>query len=178
MKHNIEDTIQIYYPKQLSKYIKEGYVQALPKFLDGGENTDAVIFGKVQDLFGYTKGGLWATNRRLLFVSQHFLGNGIVDFSYEKIERIGFIQTWPRMITFNFTGSGHFSLSFVDNEIAQSFANLVRSKLNSKPDDDSYVDQKQPNDFLDELERLVILKNDGFLSEDEFIIAKKKLLDS
>ena len=173
-KFSIVRSIKDYYPITYSKYLNKKYVVTLPDYLDNNEITDAVLFGKIPT--DRTQGGLWSTNMRIIFLSHHILGTSFLDFSYDKIERISLIPSWPRSFVINLTGSGNFTLAFVEDKISRRFANHIRQKLSSISEDKTDTTNSVERNLLGELERLVKLHNDGFLSDTEFSSAKQKLL--
>lgn len=63
----------------------------------------------------------------------------------------------------------------VEKANARAFAEFVRNKL-SQPKETTTVINNQPN-VLDQLEKLAKLKEKGILTQEEFEIQKKKLLD-
>ena len=78
-----------------------------------------------------------------------------------------------------YTGKSADELS--DEELGQAMDDLGIEKQYVDDDDQAYIDQQQSqaadqSDYLDELERLGKLKDEGYISEQEFEDKKKQLL--
>jgi hypothetical protein len=177
IKEMVKITIQASYPHEVNRYINKKYVVALPEFLDPNEKLEAVVFGKIPDLFGPTAGGLWATDRRLAFLCTHILGKSISDFTYGSIEGINVTPSWPRSVVIKTTGNRNLMLQHVDIDIATKFVNQVRQIMENRLSANLSQNNQPSNDLVEQLEKLAALKDTGVIDENEFALAKKKLLE-
>lgn len=172
----VSSVVRAFYPKTYAKWLKQRYVKDIPKYLGGDEWPEAVLFGKPN--FG-PRGGLWATNKRLLWVSHSVLGPTVKDYTYEKINStehspIGGVFT----MRFSTGGFSAFTLFHVDKNVVLRFTEFVRTKMTniSAPARAQPVTQASEVDLPAQLERLGQLKSQGLISEEEFKAAKARLL--
>ncbi|UKB81646.1 PH domain-containing protein [Chryseobacterium sp. MEBOG07] len=118
---------------------------------------------------------LVATDRRVIFVDKEFMyGLKVEDFSYSKISSIQYetslllasiyIQVTDDIVEIDGVGKYH----------AELFCEKVRDFM-SPPEE--YTQQKSEPSVLDQLEQLGRLKESGVLSEEEFNVQKKKLME-
>jgi len=178
----IPSIIQIFYPKTQKKWLRQRCVKDVVKYLGESEQTEAVLFGKALGLLGHSDwGGLWATDRRLLWVVTGFLGSQATDYTYDKINQISITPSWPGTFTITLSNSQTLVLQWVDKEAANKFADFVRSKIANPPVAANAEPSKHPPtsivDLATQLERLSQLRSQGLISEEEFRAAKAKLLD-
>ena len=157
-------------------------------FFEGGEIPERVIDVGLRVIDVDFLGFLWCTNRRLFFAGQ--TENKMFkkpqpdyrQFSYESIARVqfergGFLSS-AKIILHIYTTSARGKLETV------SFSSLGnRDKVHEFVD---YVTRKrrplasqtaEESDFITQLERLGRLKTEGLISQEEFQVAKKKLLN-
>ncbi len=173
INQHVIEKIKEYYPKEYKSYLSQKHVNILPKYLGKNETVTAVLFGKIQDLIGHNKCGLWATDRRLLFLSTHLLGEDFIDYTFDKIESMQIRPSWPRSFILKLTGTRNLNIDFIDTDVAQRFSNHLREKLNKPRRDNS---KSSNSSILDDLEKLANLHGKGSLTDEEFRIAKRKLL--
>lgn len=175
---SIKKIIEKNYPHEINTYLTAPYVVGLPEYLGSDEKLEAVLFGKVNDFPWPSSGGLWATNKRLLFVSKHLFGKGVVDFTYDKVQSISLIPSWPHSVSIRTGSLMGFLLQYVDNEVANRFVNQVRLIMDNRQT--SKMESKEvsvnENDLVKQLEKLAQLREKGLIDESEFVLAKKKLL--
>lgn len=143
----------------------------MPKILAEGEIIDNIA----QGTYNNGQGILVSTNRRLVFIDKGFLyGLKVEDFPLDKITTIQY-ETGLILGEIKIHTSGNIAKIYnVEKATARSFAEFVRNKL-SQPKE-TIAQSTQPN-VLDQLEKLAKLKDNGIISEEEFIEQKKKLLE-
>lgn len=175
----MEMVIKKFYPKNAKEYINAPYVISMPEFLGSDEELEAVLFGKIHDIPWPSSGGLWATDKRLLYLSKHILGKGVVDFTYDKIQSISLVPSWPHSVIIRTGSLRTFMLQYVDNEVASKFVNQVRSIMENKatPKYEQNNISRGENNLVQQLEKLSQLRERGMIDESEFASAKKKLLE-
>jgi hypothetical protein len=166
-----------------------GSIKNISYELAADEFTEAVFFC----LPGGPYGGLWATNKRIVYLGYPQGRLGVVQWDkparatyyYEMIYSVsvgngiliiattGSRDEWPEITT---DKKGHFSNS---NHIAQQFADIIRrnkTRANQVLMASAQSTQPASNDVTSELERLGQLWAQGTLTEAEFAAAKAKLL--
>ena len=159
-----------------SKEIKE-----LPNILWADETVENIIQGTYND----GNGILVATNRRLVFVDKGILfGLKVEDFAYDKISSIQY-ETGIFFGKLTIFTSGNKAV--IDNVIkakVRVFGDWVRSRISApitnsinQPSTPIHNSSQGKVDIADQLERLAKLKDQGILTDEEFTIQKKKLLD-
>jgi len=168
-----------YYPQTAEKYLSKGYVSSLPKYLGEGESVEAVLFGQTSIIIGLIPCGLWATNRRLIFLPQRMITEAATDYSYEKIQTVTFIPGWPHVVDIRTTGFGMLNIQLVDVEVARKFVSIVRFIIDSrqKPTSGLNFRSSDGTDMVSQLKELARLREIGVIDENEFISAKKKLIE-
>lgn len=139
-----------------------------------GEEVRAFVQGEYQG----KKGVLAATDTRLIFAS----GNGITnkfseDFPYDKLSSIeqsgGLTGT---AITIHASGNSA-KIEKTRADLAQKVVSFTQEKRMSKPAPATPPPAASGgDDMAAQFERLVALKTQGALTEEEFAAAKKKLL--
>ncbi|HCN50043.1 MAG TPA: hypothetical protein DIT10_13310 [Chryseobacterium sp.] len=118
---------------------------------------------------------LVATDRRVIFVDKEFMyGLKVEDFSYSKISSIQY-ETALLLASIDIhVADDVVEIDGVGKYDAELFCEKVRNFM-AHPEE--YVQAKTEPTVLDQLEQLGRLKENGFLSEDEFNEQKKKLID-
>jgi hypothetical protein len=162
MIHNVNPT----YAKGLLK-MKE--IPELVSFLA----TDEVIL-KITPAFlntGSWKSGVFvATDRRCFFLYKGGFFTKVIteQFTYDKISSVEYITDMVAVdLTIHSSGN-----SIKLKTIANSEVRELCEFLNSR----AHTPTASSNDVISQLERLVALKTQGALNEEEFIFSKKKLL--
>lgn len=170
-------------------------VQAQIKNLDGFESflggreikelpnilwDDEVVENIIQGIYNNGNGVLVATNRRLVFVHKGLLfGLKVEDFPYDKISSI----QYDTGILFGkltiFTSGNKAIIDQVLKSKVRVFGDWVRARISS-PQQNAIKQPIQPQattDIVTQLEKLAKLKEQGILSEEEFAVQKKIILD-
>jgi hypothetical protein len=140
-------------------------------------------------------GFLWSTNKRLLFsgiIKGYFSKNQPVfrEYAYRSIADIEFVKSnffrEARIILHLSTtpaSGGEVKVAFgsvADNAKLQAFVDYIRNKIaNPEPtaSDIASAVVAEDDDLVVKLERLAQLKSQGTITEQEFLAAKKKLLE-
>lgn len=144
---------------------------------------DEIIEDAVKGLYNSRRGMLTSTNKRLIFIDKGILwGLKVEDFPYDKVSSIQYstgILTGEIII---YTSGNKAKIDAVEKHECVRFAEHVRARITgiSKNQSKNFSEKNSPSDkddFLEKLERLAKLKQDGFLTEDEFVTAKKKLFE-
>lgn len=161
----------------LETFLGKKEIKELPSILWYDENVENII----QGTYNNGNGILVATNRRLVFVDKGLLfGLKVEDFPYDKISSIQY-ETGILMGKLTIFTSGNKAI--IDNVIkikVRVFGDFVRAKISAPKEKtiqpSNIVVAQQPIDIADQLERLAKLKEQGILSDEEFIQQKKKIL--
>jgi hypothetical protein len=163
----------------LSKFIGRREVKELPSILWENENVENLI----QGTYNNGNGILVATNKRLIFIDKGLVfGLKVEDFPYDKISSIQY-STGIMLGKLTIFASGNKAIiDNVDKKRVRAFGDYLRNKitpndssLNTTPISNS--DNKNQDDILTKLERIAKLKEQGILSEEEFIQQKQKILN-
>lgn len=139
---------------------------------------DELIEKLVQGLYNNGQGILVATNKRLIFVDKGLIyGLRVEDFPYDKITSIQY-ETGLLFGEIKIFASGNKAdIKQINKQQARDFAEYVRARISSTKDHAS-MPHSTPNDVIAQLEKLAKLKEQGILSEEEFLAQKKKILES
>ena len=145
----------------------------LPGIISQDENIDALVTG----IYDNGNGILVATDKRLLFVDKGlFFGLKIEDFGLDKVSSIQY-EGGLLLADIKIMASGNLAkITHVDKTKAREFCEKVRSKLSETKISSVSVVQGQV-DVIEQLRKLATLKEQGFLTDDEFDSQKKKLLN-
>lgn len=156
----------------MSKFMAGPELKELPKILSESEVPEDMI----QGCYHGKQGLLIATNTRIIFLYKGFMwGTNVQDFTYSKITtieyRTGLVD--GRLVIY---AAGNIEeIKYVSPKSrVREFGEFVRSKLTNKNEF-----QNSPSNQLsvvEQLEKLVALKDKGILSDDEFFSEKQKLL--
>lgn len=163
----------------LSKFLGRREVKELPDILWDDENIESLI----QGTYNNGSGILAATNRRLVFVDKGMMyGLKVEDFPYEKITSIQY-STGFLLGKLTIYASGNKAIiDNVDKKQVRAFGDFVRNKISNKDALDSgSSENNQSNnsdDVVSKLERLSKLKEQGILTEEEFLQQKQKILNA
>lgn len=170
--NEIKKQIQELKLSNISTYLGRKEINELPQILAESETIDNIA----QGTYNNGQGILISTNRRLVFVDKGLLyGLKVEDFPLDKITSIQY-ETGLLLGEIKIHTSGNIAkIDNVEKANARAFAEFVRNKL-SQPKETTTVINNQPN-VLDQLEKLAKLKEKGILTQEEFEIQKKKLLD-
>lgn len=145
-------------------------LKELPSILNQNEKIVALVIGIYNDGSGL----LVATNTRLIFIDKGIIyGLKIEDFSLDKITSIQY-ESGLLLSEIKIMASGNIAkISNVEQGNGKRFSDTVRNLL-SQPKS-SVVETKI--DFVDQLERLAKLKDNGIITQEEFNQQKEKLLN-
>ena len=154
-------------------------IKELPNVLWDDEKIENIV----QGTYSNGNGILVATNKRLIFVNKGLLfGLKVEDFPYEKITTI---QYETGLIFGKLTIFTSGNKAIIDNVIktkVRVFGDWVRARISATQKNalanDSYTTESLKVDIADQLERLAKMKDQGILTEEEFGVQKKKLLNS
>lgn len=146
-------------------------LKELPSILNQNEKIVALVIGTYNDGTGL----LVATNNRLIFIDKGLLyGLKIEDFGLDKITSIQF-ESGFLLSEIKIMASGNIAkISNVEQGNGKRFSDTVRNLL-SQPKPQNVPETKI--DFVDQLERLAKLKDNGIITEEEFNQQKEKILN-
>jgi len=172
-------TAQIQRIDGVSKFLGKREIKELPAILWEDENVENLIAGT----YNNGNGILVATNKRLVFIDKGLVfGLKVEDFPYDKISSIQY-STGVLLGKLTIFASGNKAIiDNVDKQLVRIFGDFVRNKISSKEGDNktstatTSIDMNSQDDIVTKLERLAKLKDQGILTEAEFIQQKLKLL--
>lgn len=146
-------------------------LKELPNILSQNEKIIALVIGT----YNGGSGLLVATNSRLIFIDKGLVyGLKIEDFGLDKITSIQF-ERGLLLSEIKIMASGNIAkISNVEQGNGKRFSDTVRNLLNQPKN--NYPEPKI--DFVDQLERLAKLKDNGIITQEEFDQQKGKLLNS
>lgn len=158
-------------------YGTKNEIKELPNIMYQGETLEYVTSGTLN-------GNTWlisCTNKRVLFLDKGvFFGCKQLETPLEKINSVetskglifGTIKIWD--------GAGAMKIETVPKTALQPFAeaiNSAREALRDRTPEVKVVQHEEKNNnSLDDLERLAKLKEQGILTEEEFVAKKKQIL--
>ena len=162
----------------LSKFLGRREIKELPDILWENENVENLI----QGMYNNGNGILVATNKRLIFIDKGLVfGLKVEDFPYDKISSIQY-STGLLLGKLTIFASGNKAvIDNVEKKRVRIFGDFVRNKISSKNTVETPTNQSQQktdtsDDIVSKLERLAKLKEQGILTEKEFIQQKQKIL--
>lgn len=168
------DLMSIKDGKSISKMSE---VKELPRILRASETVLDAIRGQYKDKWN---GLLLATNERLLFISQStFIKSlSMEDFPLSKISSIEFEQGFVFGTITIYTSGNKAQIKKADKDYCITFCEHVRNLIHehSSNNINNVNTKNNEDDLIAKLERLANLKAQGMLTDEEFILAKKKLL--
>jgi hypothetical protein len=163
-------------------------LKALPDYLEPNEVVFALTSGIMKQTqtsnamdFGVNTWLVVLTSDRFLFLDAAMLTKSVDTQSirHDKVQAVSASQGWVLGKIMVDLGS---RLLTIDNcnkstvKVVASLANKWLKELSEKKSEPKIQAPKE--DSLSKLEKLAKLKNDGILTEEEFIEAKKKILES
>lgn len=171
--NEIKNQIQNLKLSNSSSFLGRRELSELPKILA----LDEILDNIAQGTYNNGQGILVSTNRRLLFIDKGMLyGLKVEDFPLDKITSIQY-ETGLLLGGIKIHTSGNIAkIENIEKNTARNFAEFVRNKLSQPKETISNTIVSEPN-VLDQLEKLAKLKENGILTEEEFIEQKKKLLE-
>lgn len=165
----------------LSKFIGRREVKELPNILWENENIENLI----QGTYNNGNGILVATDIRLIFIDKGLVfGLKVEDFPYDKISSIQY-STGVLLGKLTIFASGNKAIiDNVDKKRVRAFGDYLRNKITPNDSDSSIKtsptsnsDNENQDDILSKLERIAKLKEQGILTEEEFVQQKQKILN-
>lgn len=155
-----------------AQFLGRKELHELPNILHDTE----VVLDLAQGTYENGNGLLVATDRRVLFINRGILyGLKVEDFPLDKVSSIQYETGMLLGSITIFTSGNKAVVKNVQKDRARSFAEGVRSRISAMTKQPGPV-AAQHETPIDALERLATLKERGLLSDDEFSIAKRKLL--
>ena len=167
---------QIKFLDGTSRLLALGEIKELPDILWQDESIENIVQGVYSD----SNGILVATNNRLVFVYKRFLGGvKVEDFPYDKISSIQYeTGVWLGKITV-FASGNKAEITHIEEKQARVFCEAVRARIAKSAESvrtSSTAPATSDDDVLVKLERLVKLKEQGALDENEFQSQKNRIL--
>jgi len=156
------------------KFLGRREIKELPKILWEDELPEKAV----QGIYASRNGLLVATNKRLIFIDKGIFSLKVEDFPYDKITSIQYSTglLWGEIDIF--ASGNKAEIKQVPKDLVRDFADYVRAKITKVPHSGTAQPQSTPpNDLINQLERLVKLKEQGVLTEEEFQLQKAKLLN-
>ncbi|MFP3595134.1 PH domain-containing protein [Chryseobacterium sp. SIMBA_029] len=148
-------------------------IHALPEVLSENEKIVYLIEGRNKLTDHHII--LVATERRLIFVDKEFMyGLKVEDFSYDKVSSIQYEKSLMLASIDIHISENILEIDNVGKYYAELFCEKVRDFM-ARPTE--YFQNTSETSMLDQLEQLGRLKESGVLTEEEFAIQKKKLLE-
>ncbi len=155
----------------------------LKEFMQLTDNDEILINAVTGVNKGDVKGGiLFATNKRIVYISEStFLKKiSVNNIPLDKISSIEYKKGWLSSKILIYTANAAMQIEQVTADAAPKFCNQVKKSMEvlNQP---IYSTQPQATvlqqkDFIQELKELGQLKKDGLITDEEFKLAKEKLL--
>ncbi|SHK68392.1 PH domain-containing protein [Tepidibacter formicigenes] len=165
-----------------SKLLGKKEIKELPKILWEDEKIEKLV----QGMYNNNIGILVATNKRLIFVDKSFFGLKVEDFPYDKISSIQYETSIMQGSITIFASGNKAEIKHIMKDQVRNFAEYVRARITktnkSTNENQSNVNTNNQNniDIYDEiisrLEKLGKLKEQGILTEEEFLEQKNNIL--
>lgn len=157
--------------------LADRHIQVLPSLLSIDEKIIRVLPGT----FDKKDGVLVATTLRLIFISKGVFSGQTVDIThYNKLDSLKFEKTWKGAKIIAYTESQIKEVVQVEPKYAEDFVEQVAwfiAKLAETMAASEMIVGAINNDVVSQLEKLAKLRDQGILSEEEFNIQKRKILD-
>lgn len=156
-------------------------IKALPSILWEDETVEAVIGG----VYNKGRGVLVSSNKRLLFVDKGLMwGLKVEDFPYDKISSIQYSKGLLMGEITIYTSGNKATIEGTDKQYCAQFCEQVRARITKisssacAAKDTSFPIEKTQNqgDLIEKIKHLGELKMQGILTDEEFALAKQKLL--
>lgn len=158
------------------KFLGRREIKELPQILWEDELPEIAI----QGLYNNKNGLLVATNKRLVFVDKGMFSLTVEDFPYDKVTSLQY-NTGLMFGGLEIYASGNKAeIKQVNKDQVKPFAEYVRARITKAAPHASYTPPSISNsgndDMISQLERLAKLKEQGILTDDEFLAQKKIIL--
>lgn len=163
------------------RFLSPQEITELPHILREKEIIDNIVETNYIDWFwGAKKGILVATNLRVMFVGKNGQrGATLEDFAYRAIDSVqhygGFFSGGVKL----FISGKEKKFEGINKEAAAQFADAVRQQIqaHTQPATSKHAPAHQSSDVLPSLERIATLRDQGHLTQEEFDLLKRRLLD-
>lgn len=154
--------------------INRSEVKELPNILHDDETLMDIVGG----FYDQGSGILVATTKRLIFVYKGLMwGMKVEDFPFDRISSIQYETGMLSGELVIFASGNKATIKAVMKDRCRVFCENVRTLIvNSKQESKPSPQSSGSDDMLGQLERLSVLHNSGALTDEEFTLAKKKLL--
>lgn len=162
---------------QSQSFFSKKEVKELPSLL----YEDEVVEHMMSGVYGDGIGVIFATNKRLLFVDKSLFKLRVEDFPYEKISSIQYkLGLFMGQLEI-FTSNNKAQIKNCSKDIVQGFVDKVRQRMSDGNKKKAEAEPAKPSasadDFISKLERLAKLKEQGILTDAEFLQQKEKILN-
>ncbi len=148
-------------------------IKELPNIIRDDETLKDVVRG----YYNSGNGILVSTDKRLIFIDKGVMwGLKVEDFPFDKISSIQYETGLMSGEIIIFASGNKAKIELVANDRCKAFCENVRSLISNPQEKSQDSGPSNSGDMLEQLERLAKLKESGALSEEEFALAKKKLL--
>lgn len=158
----------------IEKFLGRREIKELPSILWEDELPEKIV----QGTYNNGNGLLVATNKRLIFIDKGIFSLKVEDFPYDKITSIQY-TTGLLMGGIEIYASGNKAeIKNVPKDQVRTFAEYVRARITAPkpPATQSAAQTKQQDDILAQIEKLGKLKEQGIITEEEFVAKKKEIL--
>lgn len=162
----------------VSKFLGRKEIKELPSILWEDEALEKIV----QGFYSKGVGILVATNKRLIFVDKGLLwGLKVEDFPYDKISSIQYDTGILSGEIIIFTSGNKAKIEQIEKKQCRDFCDYVRARISSIKEHASLPKEQiaatvSSDDFISKLERLAKLKEQGILTDEEFLTQKNKIL--
>lgn len=147
-------------------------IKELPAILWEDEQVEHMV----QGIYNNGLGALFATNKRLLFVDKGMIfGLKVEDFPYDKITSIQYETGMLQGKLTIFASGNRAEITNCEKGLVRGFSEYVRARISS-PQESKAPATGSSDDVISKLERLAKLKEQGILTDEEFLQQKAKIL--
>lgn len=156
------------------KFLGRREIKELPSILWEDELPEKIV----QGMYNNASGLLVATNKRLIFIDKGLFSLKVEDFPYDKITSIQY-STGLLMGAIEIYASGNKAeIKGVSKDQVKPFAEYVRARITAPRSHASYeaATKAATDDVITQIEKLAKLKEQGIITEDEFVTKKQNLL--
>ncbi|MDD3419731.1 MAG: PH domain-containing protein [Candidatus Gastranaerophilales bacterium] len=116
-----------------------------------------------------------ATNKRLVFINKGIFSLQVEDFPYNKITSVQYNLGLILGTVNIFCAGNSAEIKNIWKNQAKNFCDIARKQMEGIANKE-IPSQKDNDDTISKLERLALLKEQGILTEEEFISQKQKIL--
>lgn len=162
---------------EASRFLGRKEIKELPSILWEDEHVEKMV----QGIYEKGLGILVATNKRLIFVDKGLLyGLRVEDFPYEKITSIQYKTGLIFGEITIFASGNKADIEQIEKKQARNFAEYIRARITESKDHAAMSAQNSrvtALDIADQIRKLAELRDQGILTEQEFLSQKRKILD-